>query len=393
SWVATSSLGLLGSSTVSSLTTNYLPKWGGSTFSNSVMYENSSKIGIGTSTPNWLLQVSGTRPSIALSDTAASANLKHWLLSSMGGNLYLGTSTDSYGTSTPAALTILNSGNIGVGTSTPGTLFSVGSTGGLNINSSGTITGGSWNGTVIGDSYLTKTGDWTGTIDGNNFAGGAIGPGDLLYGLSAGVITELASSTDGKVLQLGFGSGAPSWVATSSLGLLGSSTVSSLTTNYLPKWTGSVFANSAIYDSSGLVGIGTSSPWAKLSVAGSSLGTIPVFTISTSTASATSTAFIIDSNGKVGIGTSSPYQQLSISGNLALTGGFYDSTASAGTANYILKSTGSATQWVATSSLFTAGIDSLPSGSAGQTLTYQNSAWTATSTLTVLANGLVGIGT
>ena len=60
------------------------------------------------------------------------------------------------------------------------------------------------------------TGDWTGTIDGNNFAGGAIGIGELLYGGSAGSFSELAAGTRGNVLM--FGTGAlPIWQSTSTL--------------------------------------------------------------------------------------------------------------------------------------------------------------------------------
>ena len=43
-------------------------------------------VGVGTTTPNWPLQVVGTRPSFVLSDSNAAANLKHWVFSSMGGN-------------------------------------------------------------------------------------------------------------------------------------------------------------------------------------------------------------------------------------------------------------------------------------------------------------------
>ena len=64
----------------------------------------------------------------------------------------------------------------------------------------GTILTGTWNGTAIGDAYLTKTGDWTGTIDGNNFAGGAVATGDLLYGSDAGVISELGIGASSTVL-------------------------------------------------------------------------------------------------------------------------------------------------------------------------------------------------
>jgi len=101
---------------------------------NSLVVNQAGNVGIGTSTPAWLAQISGTRPSLALSDYSSGADLKHWLFSSMGGNLYVGTSTDSYATSSPAALTILNNGNVGIGTSTPAQLFSV--------NGNGYLTGG-----------------------------------------------------------------------------------------------------------------------------------------------------------------------------------------------------------------------------------------------------------
>jgi len=58
----------------------------------------------------------------------------------------------------------------------------------------------------------------TGTFDGNNFAGGAVATGDLLYGSGAGVIAERAIGTTGQVLQVS--GGLPTWVSTSSLGFL-----------------------------------------------------------------------------------------------------------------------------------------------------------------------------
>jgi hypothetical protein len=69
-----------------------------------------------------------------------------------------------------------------------------------NLTSIGTIGTGVWQGTAIGDAYITKTGAWTGTIDGNDFAGGAIGTGDLLYGSSAGNISELGIGASSTVL-------------------------------------------------------------------------------------------------------------------------------------------------------------------------------------------------
>ncbi|MEX1120406.1 MAG: helix-turn-helix domain-containing protein, partial [Candidatus Paceibacterota bacterium] len=71
----------------------------------------------------------------------------------------------------------------------------------------------------------------------------------------------------------------------------------------------------------GNFGVGTTSPWARLSVSGTSNdSTTPLLSISTSTASATSTAIQVDANGKFGIGTSTPSEQLSVEGNALING-------------------------------------------------------------------------
>jgi len=69
----------------------------------------------------------------------------------------------------------------------------------------------------------------------------------------------------------------------------------------------------------GNVGVGTTSPWAKLSVHGrptDSDVTQPLFVVATSTPSATTTVFMIDASGKVGIGSSAtPSADLHIHGD------------------------------------------------------------------------------
>lgn len=66
----------------------------------------------------------------------------------------------------------------------------------------------------LNDTEIDDTFDWAGTFDGNNFAGGAIGTGELLYGGSAGSLSELAAGTRGTILSMTTG-GIPGWVSTS----------------------------------------------------------------------------------------------------------------------------------------------------------------------------------
>lgn len=76
-------------------------------------------VGVGTTTPRWAFQIAsstnvmqGGGASLVLSDTGAGVSLKHWLFSSLGGNLYIGTSTDGYATTTKAALSLHNKGAV-----------------------------------------------------------------------------------------------------------------------------------------------------------------------------------------------------------------------------------------------------------------------------------------
>ncbi len=78
-------------------------------------------------------------------------------------------------------------------------------------------------------------------------------------------------------------------------------------------------------NSAGNVGIGTTSPWGKLSINNSTNDTAgqPLFAVASSTASATTTAFIITNSGNVGVGTSNPLYPLQVVGSNSNTAGLY----------------------------------------------------------------------
>src|SRR3990167_6118833 len=84
-------------------------------------------LGIGTSTPQWLVQLaSSTAPQFALSDGSSSSN--HWTFRNAGGILYIATSSaSSFATSTVPAITIDTNGQVGIRTATPLSSLTIGS--------------------------------------------------------------------------------------------------------------------------------------------------------------------------------------------------------------------------------------------------------------------------
>ncbi|KKS46219.1 MAG: hypothetical protein UV09_C0020G0001, partial [Candidatus Gottesmanbacteria bacterium GW2011_GWA2_42_18] len=99
-------------------------------------------------------------------------------------------------------------------------------------------------------------------------------------------------------------------------------------------------ASGFVWDSTtARLGLGTSSPWAKLSLQGTYGSQDPLFDIASSTATngtATSSVFRVNANGNVGIGTTSPWARLSVTGNsdlgnYALAGYFVATTTATST--------------------------------------------------------------
>jgi hypothetical protein len=183
------------------------------------------------------------------------------------------------------------------------------------VNSNYELGGGSVSGTALTDNYgkhqfgIALGGDLSST-QGGFMLTGAAWANDALRNKGAVVLTNLV---DFVQYQTGLVHTTSTQDPANSEYVFGGWASGGTTYNFGPVATGAGLLRPMNFTGSA-VGVGTSSPWAKFSVAGASLGTIPLFVIATSTASATSTAFFVDSNGKVGIGTTSPSTQLQVSG-------------------------------------------------------------------------------
>ncbi|NCA27443.1 MAG: hypothetical protein EBU69_05215, partial [Methylophilaceae bacterium] len=81
--------------------------------------------GIGTTTPLGLLNVASTLPYIYITDTNAATDNKHWFMENNAGLLSFGTTSDALGVSATRAMSITNTGNVGIGTTTPGAKLDV----------------------------------------------------------------------------------------------------------------------------------------------------------------------------------------------------------------------------------------------------------------------------
>ena len=150
-----------------------------------------------------------------------------------------------------------NGGNVGVGTTNPGTLLDV----------AGQITGSGFidkdnvafkidpsGATVLNN--LTVSGTLTASISGGagiatSLAGGSIGT--LPYQSASGVTAMLAAGTAGYVLRAN-GGAAPSWVASSSVET--DPKIGANTTNYLAKWNGTSLVSGTVVDNGTSVVVG-----------------------------------------------------------------------------------------------------------------------------------------
>lgn len=274
-------------------------KWATSTSAvyNNAIYANGGTatiVGIGTTTPAFGLQIaSSTGPQLALSGTGLATST--WTFRATdAGYLYISTSSPGfmngirYATTTATnALTIAPNGNVGLGTSSP--------VAGLHIYDT-TSNGVGRASILIGGNDAGDTDYWMGRSGNNDSTSNDL----FLWGTGNIVGSNVVMSLDGVKLQQGIGTSTP-WATLS---------VNPTATNTGPQFVvGSSTMTSLMVSNTNLIGIGTTSPWALLSVNGDAfLNGKPLFSVgSTST-----TTLTITNAGYTGFGTTTPWAQLSI---------------------------------------------------------------------------------
>ena len=364
--------------------------------------KNSGNVGIGTTSPVGLLEVAGTgNPSISVTTTTAgnTANIglnnpgRSWSLNVRGDlaeNMF--SIKDETAAGAPHRLVVDSSGNVGIGTTSPQSLLSVGSGSEFRVNNSGTISSatGITSSGQITFSGLTAIGPVIANAGGiissesqlsisMGGTGGASSPtsGAVAFGNGTQYLFNVPGASD-QLLVSG-GTGAPVFMNLRSLLTPGTDISFSGTTNVTINntstlatvtgrgaTTGTALTVSALGDALNLSGAG-----ANLNFSGAGLAQIKT---------AASQNLALMAGGNVGIGTTNPTQKLDVLGNLNIsTGSTYKINGTD-----VLSST-TLGSGIVNSSL--TGVGALTSGSIA------GGFGSITTTNTIATMGNVGVGT
>ncbi|TSC67973.1 MAG: hypothetical protein G01um101472_231 [Parcubacteria group bacterium Gr01-1014_72] len=149
-------------------------------------------------------------------------------------------------------------------------------------------------------------------------------------------------------------------------------------------------ATTTLTSASSLLGIGTTTPGGRFSISAISVGTTPVFLVSTSTATATGTALIINSNGRLGIGgVNLPTSVLDVTGNAAIGSNLAGVSAAPSNGLLVQGITGIGGT---TSPAGTLSVSGSPSQTNATFLVSTSTATATTTALIINSNGRLGIG-
>jgi hypothetical protein len=220
------------------------------------------------------------------------------------------------GTATSTLFTVLSGGNVGIGSTSPSQAL--------------TVNGSEYLGTNLGDQLLFGNGGNASQpairVAGSNTNTGIFftpglnavslvgGGAEMLRVRSAGVYASAFSPLTGNTISFSsaLNGTALFYIQVDPTGNTGN-------TQLWARSQGNIAANLTLQPSTqgGLVGIGTTTPFAELAVMGSSTDSTNAFLVADSN---NSPKFQIQNNGLVGIGTTSPSQLLSVQGNILADG-------------------------------------------------------------------------
>lgn len=290
---------------------------------------NTSGFGsFGTSTLNSTVAITGggAFPQEALSNNTGTPY--YWTFGVTGdGNAVGGNKFELVpnGTGSAAAVvTVTSSGNFGVASTAPQSLFSVGAINGLNFSTATStfystgginLTNGCYaiGGVCVGGGYpFPLTGNATSTLTGFNggltaYASSTIGSGSLTGGLTmSGTATSTGAWPQFVYNNPNAGGGTWRCGVGATINAIGSN-------NFACSPTASSADAAFIFTSDYKVGFATSSPFAKLAIHANSNDTFrTLFAIGSSTATATTTLFTISNTGSVVIASTSPQRTAAV---------------------------------------------------------------------------------
>jgi YVTN family beta-propeller protein len=256
-------------------------------------------------------------------------------------------------------------GNVGIGTTSPSQLLTVGNNNQFTVSSAGALVSQS---ATIGQTSVIPV-----VVSGATSPTGANGTYTYMGQYNYASLCTKNYYSNGTYYMYSICSG---WVISTALG----------------DWSGGGYTVSSSASTPPLTG-----PWSNLApytgTVITSAGSAPLVVIDTAgnlsmggqlAVTGTGNSYIL---GNVGIGTATPTQLLSVAGNMRLTGALFDSNNASGTLGMVLQTTGTGTQWVATSTLGISGSTSLSGGTTGKL-----AVWSSPSALTsglLMDNGTV----
>ncbi|HEY4507994.1 MAG TPA: tail fiber domain-containing protein [Candidatus Paceibacterota bacterium] len=249
-------------------------------------------VGVGTTSPYAKLSVVGPVVAEYFYATSTTATSSMSILS-VGSTTPDGASMFSVGTSTPRIVVNRNTGYVGIGTAAP--------TAGLTIGSGITIMKFLNTSTIDAGSGGSMT---IGAPNGNAYLGNTtlFGATMLVGSARVGIIRDTPLGWSSNTTSYGTLDTTLSRVSTGTIGVA---------TGLAGTATGTLVA--------GNIGIGTTSPYARLAVHGLANSSVQayastLFAVASSTPSATTTHFVIMAGGQVGVGTTTPTSVLSVQG-------------------------------------------------------------------------------